>query len=183
MIMVEDRAPIVIPVRASGVSTFLATMWSNQWALVLPVMTAFLFLLAWQAISVYGNISPTILPPPTMVLDQLTDNFSLIMKHTIPTTYETLLAFGVSIPLGIALAALMVYSTLAYQALYPNIVFFQLIPKIALAPLFIVWLGIGALPFARVAQLRHKFALAALRGSQVTLMINPPRSTPRSRQA
>ena len=70
--------------------------------------------------------------------------FRLIMKHTIPTTYETLLAFGISIPLGIALAGLMVYSTLAYQALYPNIVFFQLIPKIALAPLFIVWLGIGS---------------------------------------
>lgn len=69
-------------------------MWSNQWALVLPVMTAFLFLLAWQAISVYGHISPTILPPPTMVLDQLTDNFPLIMKHTIPTTYETLLALA-----------------------------------------------------------------------------------------
>ena len=92
--MVEDRAPIVIPVRASGLSTFLTTMWSNQWALVLPVMTAFLFLLAWQAISVYGHISPTILPPPTMVLDQLTDNFPLIMKHTIPTTYETLLALA-----------------------------------------------------------------------------------------
>ena len=38
----------------------------------------------------------------------------------------------------------MVYSALAYQALYPNIIFFQLIPKIALAPLFIVWLGIGS---------------------------------------
>jgi hypothetical protein len=121
--MAEGSAPVVIPVRASGLSTFLTTLWSNQWALVLPIMTAFLFLLAWQAISVYGNISPTILPPPTMVLDQITDNFPLIMKHTIPTTYETLLAFGISIPLGIALAALMVYSTLAYQALYPNIVF------------------------------------------------------------
>ena len=53
-------------------------------------------------------------------------------------------AFGISIPLGIALAGVMVYSTLAFRALYPNIVFFQLIPKIALAPLFIVWLGIGS---------------------------------------
>src|SRR5206468_305852 len=97
----------------------------------------------WQAIAVYGEISPAILPPPTMVLEQLTGNFPLIMKHLIPTTYETLFAFGISIPLGIALAGLMVYSKLAYQALYPNIVFFQLIPKIALAPLFIVWLGIG----------------------------------------
>jgi NitT/TauT family transport system permease protein len=142
--MVEDRAPAVIPVRGLDSSALWATLRSSQLAVVLPVVTAFVFLLVWQAIAVYANISPTILPPPTMVLEQLTGNFPLIMKHTIPTTYETLLAFGISIPLGIALAGLMVYSTLAYQALYPNIVFFQLIPKIALAPLFIVWLGIGS---------------------------------------
>jgi len=99
-------------------------------------------------IAVLGHISPAILPPPTMVLARLTENFSLIMKHTYPTTIETLLAFGISIPLGIALAALLVYSTVAQQALYPNIIFFQLIPKIALAPLFIVWLGIG--PSSRI---------------------------------
>ena len=115
----------------------------SQGALVLPIVTAVAFLIAWQAVAVYGHISPAILPPPTKVLEQLVGNFWLILKHAIPTTYETLLAFGISIPLGIALAGLMVYSKLAYQALYPNIVFFQLIPKIALAPLFIVWLGIG----------------------------------------
>jgi NitT/TauT family transport system permease protein len=142
--MVEDRAPAIIPVRGLDSSALWATLRSSQLAVVLPVVTAFLFLLAWQAMAVYANVSPTILLPPTMVLEQLTGNFPLIMKHTIPTTYETLLAFGISIPLGIALAGLMVYSTLAYQALYPNIVFFQLIPKIALAPLFIVWLGIGS---------------------------------------
>jgi NitT/TauT family transport system permease protein len=117
-------------------------------ALVLPVVTAFLFLAAWQMIAVLGHISPAILPPPTMVLARLIENFSLIMKHTYPTTIETLLAFGISIPLGIVLAALLVYSTVAQQALYPNIIFFQLIPKIALAPLFIVWLGIG--PSSRI---------------------------------
>ena len=83
-----------------------------------------------------------------MVLGQLVENFPLIMRDTYPTTIETLVAFLISIPLGIVLAALIVYSTLAQQALYPNIVFFQLIPKIALAPLFIVWLGIG--PSARI---------------------------------
>jgi NitT/TauT family transport system permease protein len=124
--MVEDRAPAVIPVRGFESSAPWATLRSSQLAVVLPVVTAFLFLLAWQAMAVYANVSPTILLPPTMVLEQLTGNFPLIMKHTIPTTYETLLAFGISIPLGIALAGLMVYSTLAYQALYPNIVFFQL---------------------------------------------------------
>jgi NitT/TauT family transport system permease protein len=145
--MAEDRAssPVLIPRRGYDLNYVLTTLWLNQLpALLLPVVTAFVFLLTWQAIAVLGHISPTILPPPTMILQQLTENFPLIMKHTIPTTVETLLAFGISIPLGIALAALMVYSTTAYQALYPNIIFFQLIPKIALAPLFIVWLGIGS---------------------------------------
>jgi NitT/TauT family transport system permease protein len=141
--MVEERAPAIPSVRSLDLSGVWSIFALSQGALVLPVATALAFLIAWQAIAVYGHISPTILPPPTMVLEQLVGNFWLIMKHTIPTTYETLLAFGISIPLGIALAGLMVYSKLAYQALYPNIVFFQLIPKIALAPLFIVWLGIG----------------------------------------
>jgi NitT/TauT family transport system permease protein len=149
--MAEERAssPALIPARGFDLTAFLTTLWTNQLpALALPVVTAFLFLLAWQTIAVQGGFSPTILPPPTMILQQLSENFPLIMKHTIPTTVETLLAFGISIPLGIALAALMVYSTTAYQSLYPNIIFFQLIPKIALAPLFIVWLGIG--PSSRI---------------------------------
>jgi NitT/TauT family transport system permease protein len=141
--MVEERAPAIPSVRSLDLSGVWSILALSQGALVLPVATALAFLIGWQAFAVYGHISPTILPPPTMVLEQLVGNFWLIMKHTIPTTYETLLAFGISIPLGIALAGLMVYSKLAYQALYPNIVFFQLIPKIALAPLFIVWLGIG----------------------------------------
>lgn len=142
--MLEDGAPAIRPARGLDLSALRASLWSNQLTVVLPVVTALAFLLAWQAIAVYGEVSPTILPPPTMVLDQLSANFSLIMKHTIPTTYETLFAFGISIPIGIVLAGVMVYSTLAFRALYPNIVFFQLIPKIALAPLFIVWLGIGS---------------------------------------
>src|SRR5262249_26302823 len=142
--MVEERAPAMASVRGIDWSGLRSLSSLFQGALVLPVATAFIALVSWQAIAVYGNISPTILPPPTMVLEQLVTNFWLILKHTIPTTYETLLAFGISIPLGIMLAGLMVYSKLAYQALYPNIVFFQLIPKIALAPLFIVCLGIGA---------------------------------------
>jgi NitT/TauT family transport system permease protein len=141
--MVEERAPAIPPGRGIDLSGVWSVLAVSRGTLLLPVATAFAALVAWQAGTVYGQISPAILPPPTMVLEQLVTNFWLILKHTIPTTYETLLAFAISIPLGIALAGLMVYSKLAYQALYPNIIFFQLIPKIALAPLFIVWLGIG----------------------------------------
>lgn len=127
--MVEERTPAIRSVRGIDLSGLWSILALSQGALVLPVATAFACLVAWQAIAVYGEISPTILPPPTMVLQQLVLNFWLILKHTIPTTYETLFAFGLSIPLGIMLAGLMIYSKLAYQALYPNIVFFQLIRK------------------------------------------------------
>lgn len=110
----------------------------------LPLLTAGLFLCAWQAVAVGGGISPAILPPPTQVAGQLVEHFGLIMKHAVPTTLETLLAFGLSVPLGIAFAAAMVYSPMIIRAFYPNVIIFQLIPKIALAPLFIVWLGIGS---------------------------------------
>jgi NitT/TauT family transport system permease protein len=145
--MVDEQATSspTVSSRASLLHALPAAQWFGHLAvLALPIGTAFLFLLAWQAISIFGRISPVILPPPTMVYDQLVEMFPLILKHTLPTTYETLLAFAISIPLGVALAALMVISTAAYRALYPNVVFFQLIPKIALAPLFIVWLGVGS---------------------------------------
>jgi NitT/TauT family transport system permease protein len=141
----QTSAQPIVSTEAGELREVFTTLWSSHLAPVaLPTITAFFFLLMWQLIAVLGKISPTILPPPTMIIDQLVQHFPLILKHTIPTTYETLLAFCISIPLGIALAALMVYSTVAYQALYANIIFFQLIPKIALAPLFIVWLGIGS---------------------------------------
>jgi NitT/TauT family transport system permease protein len=145
--MVDEQATTqsVVDSHALDPTRLLPTVWLNRIAaLVLPLGTAFIFLLAWQAITVLGGISPVILPPPTMVLDDLVQYFPLIMQHTIPTTYETMAAFAISIPLGIVLAALMVYSNFAFRALYPNVIFFQLIPKIALAPLFIVWLGIGS---------------------------------------
>ena len=145
--MVDEQATSASIVNARGfnLNRLIPAVWLSRFAaLALPVGTAFVFLLAWQAVTVIGRISPVILPPPTMVLDELVQYYPLILQHTIPTTYETMLAFAISIPLGIVLAALMVYSNLAFRALYPNVIFFQLIPKIALAPLFIVWLGIGS---------------------------------------
>jgi NitT/TauT family transport system permease protein len=111
--------------------------------LILPSGAALVGLALWQAFVHFDRVSPTILPPPTAVVEQIGQHFGFLMKHAVPTTIETLIAFGISIPLGVALGALITCSTTINRAFYPNIVFFQLIPKIALAPMFIVWLGIG----------------------------------------
>jgi NitT/TauT family transport system permease protein len=67
-----------------------------------------------------------------------------LLAQAIPTTRDTLLAFSAASVLGIGLAVALTYSRLLRDALYPNLVAFQLVPKVALAPLFVVWLGIGS---------------------------------------
>src|SRR5579862_4445963 len=110
----------------------------------LPVGTAIATLVLWQVFVRVAGVPAAILPPPTDIVAQIAAHYPLLLKHALPTTLETLLAFAIAVPLGIALAAAMTCSTTVNRAFYPNIIFFQLIPKIALAPMFIVWLGIGS---------------------------------------
>jgi NitT/TauT family transport system permease protein len=121
----------------------LAYLASGAGNILLPIGFAAMVLVIWQAAVVWARVPEVILPPPSAIFDQLTEHWRLILKHAVPTTIETLLAFGIATPLGVALAAAITWSPIFNKAVYPNVVIFQLIPKIALAPLFIVWLGIG----------------------------------------
>ncbi|MFN7194083.1 MAG: ABC transporter permease, partial [Rhodospirillales bacterium] len=111
---------------------------------VLPVLTALAVLLAWEAAVDLNGIPKVILPAPSDIAERIWSIRKLLYANAISTTTEAVAGFAIATSLGIALAASLVYSSWLRAALYPNIVFFQLIPKIALAPLFIVWLGIGA---------------------------------------
>ena len=110
---------------------------------LLPIGFALVALVAWEVVVRWAKVPEAILPPPSAIWDQIVQHHRLILKHALPTTLETLLAFGISIPLGVLLAAVMTWSPMLEKATYPNVILFQIIPKIALAPLFIVWLGIG----------------------------------------
>jgi NitT/TauT family transport system permease protein len=113
-------------------------------AVILPLALALVVLAGWQIVVTAMKIPPVILPSPISIAQYIVSRFDILMTHAVPTMLESLAAFLLATLLGIALAVLITYSTLAREALYPNLVFFQLIPKIALAPLFIIWLGIGS---------------------------------------
>jgi len=100
----------------------------------------------WQwGVRAFG-IPEYILPVPTEFLAKLWADRALISEHTLVTAKEIILGFlmaaGISIPLGF----LIVSWKPLERAVYPVIVFFQLIPKIAIAPLFVVWFGFGLFP-------------------------------------
>ena len=110
---------------------------------LLPAAVALVALGAWQAFVQIGGIPSVILPSPLSTLGTIAAHWDILLANAIPTTVESALGFAIATLAGVVLAIVLTYSTVAREALYPNLVFFQLIPKIALAPLFIIWLGIG----------------------------------------
>lgn len=93
------------------------------------------------------------MPSPTTTLRVMGDKWGYIWHHTWVTTYETLLGFAIAVGIGVLAAVIMVYSATVEKTLYPILLFAQVIPKIAIAPLFVVWLGFGLAPKIFVAVL------------------------------
>jgi NitT/TauT family transport system permease protein len=109
---------------------------------ILPIATAAAVLALWQVVAVLFHVPSVILPTPTEIAAELWHVLPVLLRHAVPTTLDSVAAFAVASVLGVALAIAVTYSPLVRDTLYPNLVLFQLIPKIALAPLFVVWLGI-----------------------------------------
>jgi NitT/TauT family transport system permease protein len=138
MALLADTA--IAPVRLGP----RAVHWRLGRTVGMPLGFAVLATLAWELLCRAFRISPELLPPPSAVWAVLSENYAILYDHAVPTTIETVASFAAATVLGIALAVAITFSAWVREALYPNLVVFQLIPKIALAPLFIVWLGVGS---------------------------------------
>lgn len=118
-------------------------VWRIGRTIGLPLGFAIFSVVAWELLCQLTRISPELLPPPSAVWEVLVGNPTILVEQAIPTTIELIASFGIATTVGILLATAITFSEPVREALYPNIVMFQVIPKIALAPLFIVWLGVG----------------------------------------
>ncbi|GAA3833977.1 ABC transporter permease [Sphaerisporangium flaviroseum] len=108
---------------------------------------------AWWAITATNLVQAYLVPSPGMTLGVLADKWPYMWQHTWVTTYETILGFVIAVIVGVLAAVIMVYSASVEKTLYPILLFAQVIPKIAIAPLFVVWLGFGLAPKVVVAVL------------------------------
>ena len=128
--------------------------WSRNWHPVVFVVAVFAL---WWVATALKWVQPFIIPSPADTWNAFADNFAYLMQHTWVTTYETVIGFIIAVAVGLFVAVVMVYSKGLEQTLYPVILFAQVIPKIAIAPLFVVWLGFGAEPKILVAVLMAFF--------------------------
>jgi NitT/TauT family transport system permease protein len=110
----------------------------------------FLFLIAlivlWDVVIRVFNIPPYQVPKPEDVLRTLWNDWPLLLQQSIPTTVATIQGFLLSAVFGVVAAVLIAGSRTIESYVYPLLVFSQSIPKIAIAPLLVVWFGFGMMP-------------------------------------
>lgn len=120
---------------------------SRRWAGVLkPAVFLLLLVLLWDlAIRVF-NVPPYQVPAPLEVVRTLATDWRDLLAQCVPTFTATVLGFLLSALVGVPVAMLIASSKLAEDYVYPLLVFSQSIPKVAVAPLFVVWFGFGLVP-------------------------------------
>lgn len=112
-----------------------------------PAVAAFAaVLVVWEAAVRIARVPAFILPPPTAIGAKLVADLGLLRTHALVTLEEVLAGYLVAVVAGLAIAVLVVRFRSFERVVYPWVVASQTVPKIAIAPLLIIWMGSGMLP-------------------------------------
>src|SRR5215831_13111917 len=111
-----------------------------------PIVFIVALFVLWEAVIDVFHIPPYLIPAPLAVVKQLIVEWPRLLAESAVTTYATLGGFALSIAFGIPVALWIAYSRTVESYVYPLLVFSQSVPKIAIAPLFVVWFGFGIVP-------------------------------------
>ena len=132
---------------------------TGEYGLVVLVFVA--FLLVWAGIVEGLGLSSLVLPTPLAVWNALVENLAngLLWGHLWVTLQEIVLGFLAGSCLGVGLGTLVAHSETARRVLNPYLVASQAMPKLALAPIFVLWFGFGILPKVVIAALICFFPL------------------------
>jgi len=105
-----------------------------------------LLIVLWEVGVRVSGIKEYLLPPPSKVWTEFWKRHEIVGGGAWVTTQEILAGYALAVVVSIPLALWIAYSRFMEQAVYPVIVFLQIVPKIAIAPLFIIWFGFGFTP-------------------------------------
>jgi NitT/TauT family transport system permease protein len=114
-------------------------------SLLWPVGVTLGVLAVWEIVVTTLRVKAVLLPRPTAIARVLWSQGPLILEHMWPTFYQIVLGFLLSLAGGVLMAVLITYSRVVRRGFYPLIVISQIVPKVAVAPLFVVWFGLGDL--------------------------------------
>lgn len=93
-----------------------------------------------------SGVAEYVMPRPSAILRELVLSADSLWGHTVVTLREILIGFVVGTAIGIVLAVMIAESRVLERSLYPIVVFLHTVPKLAIAPIFVIWFGFGLLP-------------------------------------
>ncbi|MEM4384846.1 MAG: ABC transporter permease, partial [Candidatus Caldarchaeum sp.] len=105
-----------------------------------------LFFFLWEGAVVAFSIPSFLIPPPSSVFAELLGTRVNWLEHILFTTYETLAGFAVAAVVGVLTGYVIVHFRRVSNIIYPYILAAQIVPKVAVAPLFFIWFGFGETP-------------------------------------
>ena len=123
------------------------------------LLLAVALLAVWQIAVPLSGLSEFILPTPLAIATRIANELPLLASHGYITLFEVLAGFGMGVAIGIPLSLLIFYSRAFEKAVYPLLVALQTIPKVALAPILVLYLGYGWAPKITLAFLIALFPI------------------------
>lgn len=134
---------------------------SDARAWLLPTAFIIVLIVIWQLITQYTHwVQPYILPQPWHVVTRMVEDPSVLFGSFQVTLIEVVVGFVIGSLVGVLIALPIAYSPSVRNTLYPLIIASQAVPKIAIAPLLVVWLGLGWTPKLTVVALMVFFPVA-----------------------
>lgn len=117
-------------------------------------------LIVWELAAVAFQVPNFLLPRPSVIAVTLYDKFEPIASNSWDTLVRTIFGFALAVVLGALLGIAIGSSRLIYRGLYPVLIGFNSIPKVAVVPVFVIWFGSGAIPAILTAFLVSFFPIS-----------------------
>jgi NitT/TauT family transport system permease protein len=97
----------------------------------------------WEVACRALRIPGWLLPAPSVIVAETWEIRGIIPRHFLATLYAVVGGFALAVGVGIPIAVLVVYSAFLRRVIYPVLLMLQSVPKVALAPLLVLWVGYG----------------------------------------
>ena len=139
---------------------------------VAPLVSFVLIVVCWQLLIWIARLQIFVLPPPAAVFTAFSGNIAALLSNAWVTLLETLAGFFLSIVVAVPLAIAIAASAPLRNGIYPFLLLGQSVPKQAIAPLLLLWLGYGDGPKVVLAFLTAFFPIVV--NTAIGLQMTPP---------
>jgi NitT/TauT family transport system permease protein len=108
-----------------------------------PLLGVAVILVAWEFYTWAFQVNRIVLPSPTDIYHASVANWRTLLIESWPTFLESLLGFALAVVIGIPIAVCVANSRILNLTLYPILIATQSVPKVAIAPIVLIWFGLG----------------------------------------